>query len=59
MKHIKSPSKRNPLDDYAKVGTKDCQGFCDREVIRDKDGVLVICNGCMRIVMDNRDNIKK
>ena len=38
----------------APVGTKDCQGVCDRDVLMTKTGPVVICKGCMRIVMDNR-----
>lgn len=46
-------SKKN-IEDFAKVGTKFCEGRCDRDVILTKDGPVIICNGCKRIVMDNR-----
>lgn len=56
MKHLRPiKDKKNPLQDFAPVGTKDCQGFCDREVLMTKDGPVIICHGCNRIVMDNRD----
>lgn len=42
------------LDFFAKVGEKNCEGKCQREVVVTKDGPLVICHGCYRIVMDNR-----
>jgi len=42
------------LIDYTPVGKKDCESICDREVVVTKDGPVVVCNGCMRIVMDNR-----
>lgn len=52
---MKKVKRFNPLIEYAPVGTKDCQGFCDRDVIMTNTGPLVICKGCKRIVMDNRD----
>ena len=45
----------DPLADYAPVGTKGCEAMCDRDVIMTKDGPVVVCKGCKRIVMDNRD----
>lgn len=42
------------LNDYTPVGKKDCESICDREVVVTKDGPVIICNGCMRIVMYNR-----
>jgi hypothetical protein len=42
-------------DVFAAVGTKECQMKCDRKVIMTKKGPVIVCNGCMRIVMDNRD----
>jgi hypothetical protein len=53
MKNFKTRLE-NLLKDFAPVGKKDCQGVCDREVIVTKDGPIIICNGCKRIVMDNR-----
>jgi hypothetical protein len=56
MKHLRpSREDKDQFKDFAPVMTKDCQGVCDREVVMTKDGPVVICNGCMRIVMDNRD----
>lgn len=43
------------LSDYTPVGKKDCESICDREVVVTKDEPVIICNGCMRIVMDNRE----
>ena len=43
------------LDKYAPVGTKDCEGECDRRVLMTPDGPVVICHACKRVVMDNRD----
>ena len=44
--------------DYAPVGTKDCQGICNREVVITDEGPVVICHGCMRVVMDKRENVR-
>jgi hypothetical protein len=27
---------------------------CDRDVVMTKEGPVIVCKGCMRIVMDNR-----
>jgi hypothetical protein len=54
MKHLR-PRKEDPFKDFAPVMTKDCQGVCDRQVVMTKEGPVIVCNGCMRIVMDNRD----
>lgn len=51
MKHLK-PRKEDK--DFAPVGKKDCQGVCDREVLMTKDGPMIVCHGCKRIVMDRR-----
>ena len=40
--------------DYAPVGTKQCESKCEREVVMTPKGPLVICNGCKRVVIDNR-----
>jgi hypothetical protein len=45
----------NRIKQYAPVGKKDCQGMCDREVLITKSGPIIICHGCERIVMDNRE----
>lgn len=54
MKHLK-PRREDSLKDFTPVGKKDCQGVCDREVVMTKDGPVIICHGCKRIVMDNRN----
>ena len=46
--------EKDPLQNLAPVGPKDCEGICDRDVLMTKTGPVVICKGCMRIVMDNR-----
>jgi hypothetical protein len=43
------------LEEFAPVGTKDCEMKCDRDVLMTKEGPVIVCKGCMRIVMDNRD----
>ena len=42
-------------DDFVPVGTKDCEMKCERGVIMTKEGPVIVCHGCKRIVMDNRD----
>jgi hypothetical protein len=42
------------ISEYTPVGKKDCQGICDRKILATNIGTIVICNGCYRIVMDNR-----
>lgn len=57
MKHLKSRDefqKKVNLSEFAPVGTKDCEGKCDRTVVMTKDGPVIACNACKRIVMDNR-----
>ena len=49
--------KRKSLKDYAPQGTKSCEAKCNTEVKMTPDGPLVICHGCMRVIMDNRDKI--
>ncbi len=46
--------KKVDLSEYAPVMTKDCQGMCDRKAIRTPEGPVIVCDGCKRIVMDNR-----
>lgn len=41
-------------DDFAPEGMKDCEMKCDRAVIMTKEGPVIVCQGCKRIVMDNR-----
>lgn len=53
MKNLR-PRKEDPLKDFIPIGKKDCQGVCDREVVMTKEGPVIVCHGCKRIVMDNR-----
>lgn len=39
---------------YAPVGTTFCEGNCLRNVIMTDKGPIVVCDGCKRIVIDNR-----
>lgn len=56
MKHLRPRrEEKDPFKDFAPVMTKDCQGVCDRQVVITKEGPVIVCHGCMRIVMDNRD----
>jgi hypothetical protein len=43
-------------DHFAPEGTKDCQMKCQRDVIMTEKGPVIVCHGCKRIVMDNRNN---
>ena len=52
---MKNKLKRNPIDLFAPEGTKDCQMKCDRGVIMTESGPVIVCKGCMRVVMDNRE----
>jgi len=47
--------KRKSLRDFAPVGKKECESNCNREVAMTPDGPVVVCNACMRIVIDNRN----
>lgn len=42
-------------DDFAAEGTKNCQMKCERGVIMTSKGPVIVCHGCKRIVMDNRE----
>ena len=57
MKNLKPFRNSKKIeDDFAPVGTKECQMKCDRDVIMTKTGPIVICKGCKRVVMDNRND---
>jgi hypothetical protein len=57
MKHLRPRrEERDPLQNLAPVGTKDCEMKCERDVIMTKTGPVVICHACERIVMDNRND---
>ena len=47
--------KIKSLRDFAPVGKKECESNCKREVAMTPDGPVVLCTGCMRIVIDNRN----
>ena len=55
MKTPKIKKQEKNIKDFASIMTRACQGVCDREVLMTKEGPVVVCNGCMRILMDNRD----
>lgn len=44
----------DPLSKYTPVGVNFCQGKCDRKVIVTSTGPVITCDGCNRIVIDNR-----
>jgi hypothetical protein len=48
----------NRVETYSPVGTKFCQGICDRDIIYRDKKPIVVCNACKRVVMDSR-NLKK
>jgi hypothetical protein len=37
---------------FTPVGTKFCEGKCDRQVIKTPEAIKVVCFGCKRIVME-------
>ena len=51
---MKNRKPRRIEDDFAPVGQKDCQMKCERGIIMTKNGPVIVCHGCKRIVMDNR-----
>ena len=52
----KIAKKEDTFAHYSPQGTKFCEGVCDRKVVMTKQGPVIVCNGCMRIVIDNREN---
>lgn len=54
MRNLKN--KRRMEDDYESEGF--CQMMCDRKVIMTSNGPVIVCEGCKRIVLDNRVNNK-
>jgi hypothetical protein len=48
-------NRKIKLETFAEVGTKNCESKCKREVLMTKEGPVVICFGCNRIVMDQRN----
>ena len=47
--------KQRYLSEFAPIGTKRCEGKCERVVIMTKEGAVIGCDGCKRIIMDNRN----
>ncbi len=47
--------EKENLSDYAPIGQSFCEGKCDRKILQTKDGIIIICDGCKRIVIDNRE----
>ena len=47
-----SNKKRRLEDDYTADGF--CQMKCERRVIMMSNGPVIVCEGCKRIVIDNR-----
>ena len=50
----KTKQKEDITKGYAPIGKAFCEGKCQKKVIRTEEGVVVVCNGCRRVVMDNR-----
>lgn len=46
---------KDKLSEYTPVGQAFCEGKCDRKVIPTKEGMVIVCDGCKRVVIDNRD----
>jgi hypothetical protein len=44
------------LEEFYPVGAKECEMKCDRDVFMTKEGPVIVCRGCMRIVIDNRND---
>jgi ribosomal protein S27E len=56
MKYLRTRGEeKDQFKDFSPLMTKDCQGVCDRQVVMTKEGAVIVCNGCMRVVMDNRN----
>ncbi len=47
-------NKTMNLENFAQQGTKFCEGKCNKQIIMTESGPVIICNGCKRIVIDNR-----
>ena len=46
--------RKNKLDEYKPLGAF-CEGRCNRKPIITKEGLVIVCDGCKRVVIDNRD----
>lgn len=53
MQKIKLKEKQ--LSEYTPVGKAFCEGRCDRKPIMTEKGMVLVCDGCKRVVIDNRD----
>jgi hypothetical protein len=53
MKYIK-PMRIDPTSGFDKADSGTCQMKCNREVRMTKEGPVIVCLGCSRIIMDNR-----
>lgn len=49
---MKLRKPRKIEDDFTPNG--ECKMKCDRGVIMTKEGPVIVCHGCKRIVIDNR-----
>ena len=54
MNTRKEKPNKIDLSKYIPFGEKECQSICDRKVIISKNGPVIVCDGCNRIVIDNR-----
>lgn len=52
---MKNNKPKDQFANYAPEGTSFCEMKCDRKVVVTKKGPVIVCNGCMRIVIDNRN----
>ena len=46
---------KEKLSEYTPVGKAFCEGKCDRKPIITEKGMVLVCDGCKRVVIDNRD----
>lgn len=40
------------IEKFAPIGTKFCEGKCDRQVIKTSDSIKVVCFSCKRVIME-------
>ena len=43
------------ISEYTPIGKAFCEGKCDRKPIITEKGMVLVCDGCNRVVIDNRD----
>lgn len=46
---------KDPTENYTPVGKAFCEGKCKTKAIRTEEGLVVLCDGCKRVVIDNRN----